>query len=340
MIPKLFFYNFSIVAIALLFLITDRFLFVIGFSSIIVVFILTFPHFTLKLSMKVATFLSLVITVLIVLSLFHESRKFFQMISWTNFLFGTEWKPYNTINESGEIVMMFGIIPLLFGTFFVMIIAISFATPIGLFSAIYLSKYATNKERDIIKPVIELLAGIPTVIYGYFAMNIVSPFFYKLATYIGLEASFENAISAGIVIGIMIIPLITSLVDDIIQAVPKSLYYGALALGSTRAEALFKVVLPSSMPGIFSAVLLAVTRAIGETMVVLMATGVRANLTLNPLNSITTVTVQIATILKGDNDFSSPVTLSAYALGFVLFIVTWVLNAIAFTIVKRYRTGY
>ena len=338
MAAKLFFYNFGILAVALMFLITNKLMLML--SIFVIAAIAIFPYDAIKLLMKISVFVSLMITALIVVSLFDESYRFFQVISVTDFLFGAQWKPYNTINDNGQIVMLFGILPLLLGTFLVAIIAILFAGPLGLFSAIYLNKYATIKERDIIKPIIELLAGIPTVVYGYFAMNVVSPFFYKLANAIGLEASAENALAAGVIIGIMIIPLITSLIDDIIQTVPKNLYYGALALGSTRAEALFKVVLPSALPGIFSAMLLAITRAIGETMVVLMATGVRADLTLNPLHSITTITVQIATILKSENDISSPVTGSAYALGFVLFIITWVLNAIAFTIVKRYRAGY
>ena len=299
-----------------------------------------FPHRLIKLCMQISVLLSAIVTVVILLSLFNGSYKFFQLVNIVDFMFGTEWKPYNTINEDYEIVMLFGILPLLVGTFLVTTIAIFFSAPIGLFSAIYLSKYAKTKTRNVIKPIIELLAGIPTVVYGYFAMNMVAPFICDIATYAGLSASAENALAAGIVIGIMIIPLITSLVDDILQTVPKSLYYGSLALGSTRAEAILKVILPSAKAGIFSAILLAITRALGETMIVLMATGIKSDLSFNPLNSITTVTVQIATILKSDHDFNSPVTLSAYALALTLFIVTWILNAIAFNVVKKYRVGY
>ncbi len=313
-------------------------LFIIVFAVVSITCAACFPHSALKLFMRIAVTISLVITLLIVVSLMHESHNFFHHVSLWEFLFGMQWKPYNTIDASGDVVMLFGIIPLLLGTGLVTLIAILLAVPIGLFSAIYLSKYATTQERNILKPAVELLAGIPTVIYGYFAANILSPFIYKLGTGIGLSVSAENALAAGLVIGIMIIPLITSLIDDIIQTVPKNLYYGALALGSTRAESLFKVVLPASLPGIFSAVLLALTRALGETMVVLMVTGVKADLTLNPLHSITTITVQIATILKGDNDFSSPVTLSAYALALFLFILTWGLNAVAFSVVKKYKS--
>lgn len=337
MTTKLFFYNFAILVIVLMFFITNKVVLVIAVSGLSIAIITMFPHGMIKLCMKLSVLISCIITVLIASSLFYESHKFFQIVPWCDFLFGSQWKPYYTINYNEETVMMFGIAPLLLGTFVVTIIATLFAAPIGLFSAIYLSKYATKKERNIIKPIVELLAGIPTVVYGYFAINVVSPFFYKLALILGLEVSAENALAAGVVIGIMIIPLITSLIDDILQTTPKNLYYGALALGSTRAEALFKVIIPAFIPGIFSAILLAVTRALGETMVVLMATGIRADLTLNPLNSITTMTVQIATILKSDNDFSSPITLSAYALGLTLFIVTWILNAVAFTIVKKIK---
>ncbi len=335
---KLFFYNTIILAIVLVFFIPNKMMLVTGVFLLLLSITAFFPHKIIKLCMHISILLSLIITVLIISSLYSESYKFFHEISWIDFFFGTQWKPFNSINESGEIVMMFGILPLLLGTFLVAIIAILFAAPIGIFSAIYLNKYATQKICNIIKPVIEMLAGVPTVIYGYFAMSVTSPLFYKIATFFGLEASTENALAAGVVIGIMIIPLITSLVSDIIENVPKSLYYGSLALGSTRAEALFNVILPSAISGIFSAILLAVTRALGETMVVLMATGVRADLTLNPLHSVTTMTVQIATLLKSENDFNSPVTLSAYALGFTLFMTTWILNAIAFTIVNRYRS--
>ena len=339
MATKLLFYNFSILILFLIYFFTGQLL-LVSTVSVFLVISWMFPHQIIKLCMQISVMLSVIITLLIVLSLFSESYKFFHLVSITDFLFGTQWKPYNTINENYEIVMLFGILPLLLGTFLITIIAILFSAPIGLFSAIYLSKYATSKMRHILKPIIELLAGVPTVVYGYFAMNAVAPFIYQVATFIGLDASSENALAAGIVVGVMIIPLITSLVDDIIQTVPKSLYYGALALGSTRAEAIFKVVLPSCTAGILSAVLLAITRALGETMIVLMATGVKSDLSLNPLHSITTITVQIATILKSEHDFNSPVTLSAYALGLTLFIVTWILNAIAFSIVKNYRVGY
>lgn len=338
MTKKLLFYNFSLLALIFM-LFTSNIVFV-GLSILCMVCVLiACPHRAIRFCMQFSVTLSVVVTVLIVYSLSFESYKFFQLVSFTDFLFGTQWKPYYTIQDQG-IVMLFGIVPLLVGTFLVTIIAMLFSAPIGLFSAIYLSKYATERARNIIKPVIELLAGIPTVVYGYFAMNTVSPAVCKFANFIGLEVYAENALSAGIVIGIMIIPLFTSLIDDIIQSVPKSLYYGALALGSTKSEAIFKVVIPSAFSGILSAILLAVSRALGETMIVLMATGVRADLTFNPLHSITTITVQIATLLKSEQNFDDVSTLSAYALGLTLFIVTWILNAIAFTIVKKYRVGY
>jgi phosphate transport system permease protein len=214
------------------------------------------------------------------------------------------------------------------------------ATPLGLYSAIYLSEYASRQTRKRIKPVLEILAGIPTVVYGYFAVVTVAPAIRSLGETVGLSIASESALAAGLVMGVMIIPFIMSLSDDVINSVPNSLRDASLALGSTKAETVTKVIIPAAFPGIMSAVLLGISRAIGETMIVTMAAGLSANLTLNPLESVTTVTVQIVTLLVGDQEFDSAKTLAAFALGLVLFAVTLLLNIIALQIVKKYKEQY
>ena len=234
----------------------------------------------------------------------------------------------------------FGAIPVFAGTAMISVIAMLVAVPIGLMSAIYLSEYATAKVRTVVKPLLEILAGIPTVVYGFFAALTVAPFLRNIGTISGLEVSSESALAAGLVMGIMIIPFISSLSDDVINAVPQALRDGSYGLGATRSETIKQVVLPAALPGIVGSILLAVSRAIGETMIVVMAAGLAANLTANPLATMTTVTVQIVTLLVGDQEFDSPKTLAAFALGLVLFVATLCLNVIALYIVRKYREQY
>ena len=277
----------------------------------------------------------------IVLSVLFEAIRFFQSVPITDFLFGLEWSPQTAIRP-GQVGASgaFGAVPLFVGTMLVSFIAMVVAVPIGLMSAIYLSEYASSRLRALSKPMLEILAGIPTVVYGFFAALTVAPFFRGWGESLGLDISSESALAAGVVMGIMIIPFVSSLSDDVIYAVPQSLRDGAYSLGATQSETIRKVVIPAALPGIVASILLAVSRAIGETMIVVMAAGLAANLTANPLESVTTVTVQIVTLLVGDQEFDSPKTLAAFALGLVLFVVTLMLNVIALYVVKKYREQY
>ena len=234
----------------------------------------------------------------------------------------------------------FGAVPVLAGTFLISAIAMAIAVPFGLFSAIYLSEYSGPRFRKIVKPMLEILAGVPTVVYGFFAALVVAPSIRNLGASLGLSVASESALAAGLVMGVMIIPFVSSLSDDIINAVPQSLRDGSLALGATQSETIKNVVIPAALPGIVGSILLAVSRAIGETMIVVMAAGLAANLTLNPLEAVTTVTVQIVTLLVGDQEFDSPKTLAAFALGMLLFVVTLALNVIALYVVRKYREEY
>lgn len=257
------------------------------------------------------------------------------------FLFGTEWNPQAAMRaDQGDIQTAYGFLPLLTGTLLITTIAIAVAGPLGLFSAIYLAEYASPRTRAIAKPVLEILAGIPTVVLGFFAALTVAPYIRGWGEAFGLEVASESALAAGVVMGMMIIPFISSLSDDVINAVPQSLRDGAYAIGATKSEAIRQVILPAALPGIVSAFMLAISRAIGETMIVVMAAGLASNLTFNPLEAVTTITVQIKTILVGDQEFDSAKTLAAFALGFVLFFVTLVLNFIAMKVVQRYREQY
>ena len=280
-------------------------------------------------------------TIGIVLSVLYEAIRFFQVIPITDFLFGLKWSPQmairtDQVGSSGA----FGAVPVLAGTVLISAIAMVVAVPIGLMSAIYLSEYANKKFRTAAKPLIEILAGIPTVVYGFFAALVVAPFIRDTGGLLGLSVSSESALAAGLVMGIMIIPFVSSLSDDFINAVPQALRDGAYSLGATQSETIRQVILPAALPGIVGGVLLAVSRAIGETMIVVMAAGLAANLTMNPLKTVTTVTVQIVTLLVGDQEFDSPKTLAAFALGLLLFIVTLLLNVIALHVVRKYREQY
>ncbi|MCA3553994.1 phosphate ABC transporter permease subunit PstC [Aestuariivirga sp.] len=272
-------------------------------------------------------------TIGIVFSVLFESVIFFRSVSPIEFLFGTHWSPTGTPPS-------FGLIPLLAGTLLITAIAIVVAGPLGLLSAIYMAEYATPRLRGALKPILEILAGIPTVVLGFFAALTVAPLIRGSGEAMGLSVASESALAAGLVMGMMIVPLISSLSDDIINAVPQSLRDGSYAMGATKSETIKKVVLPAALPGIVSAFMLAISRAVGETMIVVMAAGLAANLTANPLAAVTTITVQIATLLVGDQEFDSPKTLSAFALGFVLFFFTLILNYIALRIVQKYREQY
>lgn len=285
--------------------------------------------------------LAILTTVGIIFSVAFETLRFFQQISFFDFIFGTHWSPQTAL-RADQVASQgaFGMIPLFTGTLLISGIAMLVAVPVGLMSAIYLSEYANPKVRGVVKPLLEMLAGIPTVVYGFFAALTVAPFISDLAASFGIEASSQSALAAGAVMGIMIIPFVSSLSDDVINAVPQSLRDGSLALGATQSETMKKVVFPAALPGIMGGILLAVSRAIGETMIVVMAAGLAANLTANPLETVTTVTVQIVTLLTGDQEFDSAKTLAAFALGAMLFVVTLVLNIIALHIVRKYREQY
>ena len=272
-------------------------------------------------------------TIGIVFSVLFETIIFFRAVSPIEFLFGTQWSPTSTPSS-------FGFIPLLSGTFLITFIALAVAGPLGLLSAIYMAEYASPNLRGTLKPILEILAGVPTVVLGFFAALTVAPLIRSTGESLGLNVASESALAAGLVMGMMIIPLVSSLSDDIINAVPQSLRDGSYAMGATKSETIKRVVLPAALPGIVSAFMLAVARAVGETMIVVMAAGLAANLTANPLQAVTTITVQIATLLVGDQEFDSPKTLSAFALGFVLFMFTLALNYIALRIVQKYREQY
>ncbi|MDO5630538.1 MAG: phosphate ABC transporter permease subunit PstC [Paracoccus sp. (in: a-proteobacteria)] len=274
-------------------------------------------------------------TIGIVLSLIFETGRFFQLHSWQDFLFGTQFAP------RPEGISRLGMLPLLWGTLYISLIALLFSVPIGLLAAIYLSEYASPRMRSIAKPVVEVLAGIPTIVYGLFALVTVGPMLRDyFAAPLGLGNSASSVMTAGLVMGIMLIPFVSSLSDDIINAVPQSLRDGALGLGSTPSETVKQVVLPAALPGIVGAVLLAASRAIGETMIVVLGAGAAATMSLNPFEAMTTITVKIVGQLTGDNDFSSPEMLVAFALGLTLFIITLGLNIVALYIVRKYREQY
>ena len=288
-----------------------------------------------------ASSIAIFTTIGIVLSVLFEALVFFQKVPVTEFLFGTTWSPQTAIRadqvgSSGS----FGAVPLFAGTMLITSIAMLVSVPVGLMTAIYLAEYSSSRIRGIAKPLLEILAGIPTVVYGFFAALTVAPWIRRAGESVGFEVASESALAAGLVMGIMIIPLVSSLADDAINAVPTSMRDGALGLGSTRSETLIKVILPAALPGIVGGILLAVSRAIGETMIVVMAAGLAANLTANPFEAVTTVTVQIVTLLVGDQEFDSAKTLAAFALGLMLFIVTLILNIIGIHVVRKYREQY
>ncbi|MED5359856.1 MAG: phosphate ABC transporter permease subunit PstC, partial [Pseudomonadota bacterium] len=289
----------------------------------------------------IASTIAILTTIGIVLSLLFESFRFFEKVSPFQFLFGLEWSPQIALREDQVASEgSFGAIPIFAGTALISFIAMFVAVPIGLMSAVYLAEYAHPRFRAIAKPLLEILAGIPTVVYGFFAALTVAPFIRDSGGLMGLSISSESALAAGAVMGIMIIPFISSLSDDVITAVPQAMREGSYGLGATQSETILRVILPAALPGIVGSVLLAVSRAIGETMIVVMAAGLSAKLTANPFEAVTTVTVQIVTLLVGDQEFDSAKTLAAFALGLALFVVTLCLNVIALRVVQKYREKY
>lgn len=298
-------------------------------------------EYVINVMLIAASSIAILTTIGIVMSVLFEAIRFFQEVPVFDFLFGLEWSPQTAIRadqvgSSGS----FGAVPLFAGTMLITAIAMTVAVPVGLMTAIYLAEYSSTRIRAVIKPLLEILAGIPTVVYGFFAALTVAPWIRRSGESLGLEVASESALAAGLVIGIMIIPLVSSLADDAINAVPSAMRDGALGLGSTRSETMTKVILPAALPGIVGGILLAVSRAVGETMIVVMAAGLAANLTANPFEAVTTVTVQIVTLLVGDQEFDSAKTLAAFALGLMLFVVTLLLNVIGLHVVRKYREQY
>ncbi len=302
----------------------------------------------IKISLFLAASVSILITFAILYAIVFEAIKFFQMHSFWYFITGTQWSSDSAFLEGagrsqdalGVNSAQFGSVALFWGTFLITFIAMLVAVPTGIFSAIYLSFYASTRVRDFFKPLLEILAAIPTVVYGFFAAITLSPLIVKIANFFNLDASFNNALSPAIIMGVMIIPIISSLCDDVLNAVPKSLKEGSLALGITKAESIKDIILPSAMPGIIAAILLGISKALGETMIVVMAAGLRPNLTLNPLEDLTTVTVIIVDALVGDQEFDSALTLSAFALGLILFFITLFINVISLYLIKRFKKKY
>ena len=294
-----------------------------------------------RILLMIASTLAIFTTAGIVLSLLFEAMRFFRLVPLTDFLFGLEWSPQTAlradqVGSSGA----FGAVPIFSGTLLISAIAMAVAVPVGLLSAIYMTEYAAPRQRAVFKPLLEILAGIPTVVYGFFAALTVAPWLRNLGATLGLDVASESALAAGGVMGIMIIPFVSSLSDDALAAVPNGLREASYGLGATQSETIRRVLLPAALPGIVGGILLATSRAIGETMIVVMAAGLAANLSANPFEAVTTVTVQIVTLLVGDQEFDSAKTLAAFALGLVLFVITLVLNIIALQVVRRYREEY
>ena len=323
---------------------------VLGFAGGAFAFMRLRPDFTARTRVEravmfgllMASLVAILTTFGIVASLLFETIRFFGFVSPAEFLFGTHWGPDPMATPGANLGQNYGALPLFWGTIFIgAIIAMIVAIPLGLMSAIYLTQYASANVRKWMKPLLEILAGVPTVVYGYFAALTVAPLVRDAAQAVGIaSASSESAMAAGLVMGIMIIPFVSSMADDSIAAVPQAMRDGSLAMGATTSETIKKVLIPAALPGIVAGVMLAVSRAIGETMIVVMAAGATARLTANPFESMTTVTFQIVAMLTGEGSFDHPATLSAFALGFVLFCVTLTLNFIALRVVKRFREAY
>lgn len=295
----------------------------------------------LSIFMVGCSIIAVLTTIGIVVSLVYEAWEFFVLVPPSEFFFGLRWEPQIAIRADQVAgAGAFGAVPVFVGTLVIATIAMTIAVPIGLFTAIYLVEFATDRARSIVKPLLEILAGVPTVVYGFFAILTVAPAIRQAGGMIGIPISPNSALAAGLVMSVMLIPFISSLADDAIRAVPRSMRDGSLAMGATRSETMMRVLLPAALPGIVGGILLALSKTLGETMIVLMAAGLIASMTINPLDSVTTVTLQIVTLLTGDTAFDNPKTLAAFALGLVLFTVTLCLNIVALTIVRRFREQY
>ncbi|EJF75416.1 phosphate ABC transporter permease subunit PstC [Bartonella alsatica] len=329
----------------------NSFLFVIAFFGFICGLMQIAPHQRARnkveclivIGLGCASIVAVLTTVAIALSMFFQTVSFFQSVSFSNFFFGTVWDPRFSVSGSSNEVGQFGLIPLLAGTLYIAFVAMLFAVPVGLFSALYIAEYASARLRTIVKPLLEVLAGIPTIVYGFFALKVVGPFLRDLSISLSNGFGFimaQSVFTAGIVMGIMLIPFVSSLSDDVITAVPRILREGSYGLGATQSETIKKVVIPAALPGIIGAILLTASRAIGETMIVVLAAGVAANLTLNPFEAMTTMTVKIVNQLTGDFEFNSPQTLVAFALGMTLFVITLLMNILALYIVRKYGEQY
>ncbi|WP_208434990.1 phosphate ABC transporter permease subunit PstC [Bartonella phoceensis] len=327
------------------------FLFIIAFCGFICGIVQVSPHqrarnkveYFIVSGLVCASIVAVLTTAAIAFSMFFQTISFFQSVSFSNFFFGTVWNPRFSASGSGGEVGQFGLIPLLAGTLYIAFVAMLFAVPIGLFSAIYMAEYASTRLRSIVKPLLEVLAGIPTIVYGFFALKVVGPFLRDLSVSLSGGVGFimaQSVLTAGVVMGIMLIPFVSSLSDDVITAVPRILREGSYGLGATQSETIKKVVIPAALPGIMGAILLTASRAIGETMIVVLAAGVAANLTLNPFEAMTTMTVKIVNQLTGDFEFNSPQTLVAFALGMTLFVMTLLMNILALYIVRKYQEQY
>ena len=298
--------------------------------------------------LMLASSIAILTTVGIVLSMVSETYRFFTSVPPLEFFFGTVWDPRFAAAGAEDSAGQFGLIPLLAGTLYIAFVAMLVAVPIGLYAAIYMSEYAGQRLRSVVKPLLEVLAGIPTIVYGFFALTTVGPFLRDISAQIhglafGEVSSFiqaQSVLTAGLVMGIMLIPFVSSLSDDIITAVPQAMRDGSLGLGATHSETIRRVIFPAALPGIVGALLLTASRAIGETMIVVLAAGVAARLSLNPFEPMTTVTVKIVNQLTGDLEFTSPQTLVAFALGITLFVITLCLNFYALYIVRKYREAY
>ena len=292
----------------------------------------------IRWSLSLCSIVAILTTVGIVMSMFSEALHFFHFVSPKAFFFGSEWNP--GFSSTGHAEGSYGLLPLLWGTLMVSVIALLVSIPVGLMIAVYLAEYASPRLRAWAKPIIEILAGIPTIVYGVFALMVIGPFFRSVGELIHLDINATSALTAGFVMGIMIIPFVSSLSDDIITQVPRTLRDASLGLGATQSETIRKVVIPAALPGIIGAFLLATSRAIGETMIVVLAAGNSPWLQINPLQAVSTVTVTIVNQLTGDTDFSSPQALVAFALGLTLFVITLGLNIVALYIVRKYREQY
>jgi phosphate transport system permease protein len=292
----------------------------------------------MRTGLAAASLVAILTTVGIVFSMLFETVHFFQSVPMRDFFFGTVWDPrFSAAGQAGASEGQFGLLPLLWGTLYISLVALIVAVPIGLFAAIYMSEYATPAVRTAVKPLLEVLAGIPTIVYGFFALITVGPFLRDTGAAIGLDIAATSVLTAGLVMGVMLVPFVSSLSDDIINAVPQSLRDGSYGLGATRSETIRRVVLPAALPGIVSAVMLAASRAIGETMIVVLAAGIAAKLSWNAFEPLTTITVKIVSQLTGDLEFNSPQTLVAFALGLTLFCFTLALNVYALYIVRKYK---